>query len=455
MFNGINIDSRRIIVHKTASLEGGVVYRMSRDQRVQDNWALLFAQQLAANAQTFLVVAFTLVPRYPNANRRHFDFLIKGLRQVEQDLAAKNIPFVLLVDDQPMQAFAQWMKEWNIQVVVSDFDPLRHKQQWIEQINHIEGISHYEVDAHNIVPCHIVSQKVEFGAYTLRPKIKRLLPEFLTEFPELHRQQANCPLKICPINWNEIETVLSTLENVNPITWLESGEKAAHAMLHQFIEMKLPVYNTRRNYPDVDVQSNLSPYLHFGQIASQRVALEMKKLTVAEESDAFLEELIVRKELADNFCYYNAFYDQLEGFPAWVKKEIVLHQYDLRTYLYSLKELEEGLTHDELWNAAQKELVVKGKMHGYLRMYWAKKMLEWTLSVEQALEWAIYLNDKYSLDGRDPNGYVGIAWSIGGVHDRAWFSRPIFGKIRYMSYAGCKSKFNVNQYVAAINALEE
>ncbi len=442
------VDPRRVIVHKSIkSQDGMVVYRMSRDQRVQDNWALLFAQQLADQMETSLLVVFTLMPHYPNANQRHFDFLIKGLQQIEKALIEKNIPFVLLADDQPMKLFEQYIKKHGVTTVVSDFDPLRHKQQWIESTNQIDNIAHYEVDAHNIVPCHFVSQKVEFGAYTLRQKINRLLPEFLTEFPKLHAQETKHTIGIFPINWDEIKTLLSSSENISPINWLQPGEEAAHIMLHQFIETQLPFFNIHRNHPEMNGQSNLSPYLHFGHISAHRVALETLKQPISDSRDAFLEELIIRKELADNFCFYNSKYDKVEGFPAWVKKDMELHRQDVRTYLYKLDELEAGITHDDLWNAAQHELVTRGKMHGYMRMYWAKKILEWTSSVEEALQWTIYLNDKYSLDGRDPNGYVGIAWSIGGVHDRAWFPRPIFGKVRYMSYSGCKSKFDIKRYI--------
>jgi len=179
----------------------------------------------------------------------------------------------------------------------------------------------------------------------------------------------------------------------------------------------------------------------------------MKASGSNEHNEAFLEELIVRRELSDNYCFYNTHYDMFEGFPPWAQKTLNDHRKDHRPYRYSLSELEEAKTHDDLWNAAQMEMVKRGKMHGYLRMYWAKKILEWTASPEEALHVAIYLNDRYELDGRDTNGYTGIAWSIGGVHDRAWNEREVFGKIRYMSYNGCKSKFNVKSYVERITTL--
>ena len=215
-----------------------------------------------------------------------------------------------------------------------------------------------------------------------------------------------------------------------------------------FLQNRLPTYDEQRNDPTLDGQSNLSPYLHFGQLSAQRVALETSKASANKKAkEAFLEELIVRRELSDNFCFYNENYDNFKGFPDWAKKTHEIHRKDRREYLYSREEFEQATTHDDLWNAAQIEMIERGKMHGYMRMYWAKKIFEWTASPEEALDIAIYLNDKYELDGRDPNGYTGIAWSIGGVHDRAWFERPVFGKIRYMNYNGCKSKFNVRAYI--------
>jgi deoxyribodipyrimidine photo-lyase len=427
---------------------------MSRDQRVNDNWALIFAQEQALRHGCPLEVVLTLTPSYPMANSRHFNFMLRGLREVGQNLAALNIPFRLILDDNPPAAFAQYVGENNVGLVVSDFDPLRIKRRWVEAINQLEGIAHYEVDAHNIVPCHWVSQKVEFGAYTIRPKIKRALAELLTEFPPLKRQQDFATLGMQPTDWQQVEANIHADPSVKPIGWLVPGEASALRCLDHFIEQKFDGYSERRNNPTLDGQSNLSPFLHFGQLSAQRAAIEVSRRAAASpDSEAFLEELIVRRELSDNFCYYNPQYDSADGFPNWAKKDIDLHRGDPRAIVYATEQLEQGLTHDPLWNAAQAEMVRRGKMHGYLRMYWAKKILEWTPSAEEALATAIYLNDRYSIDGRDPNGYAGIAWSIGGVHDRAWFPHPIFGKIRYMSYNGCRSKFDVEAYIRMVAAL--
>ena len=226
--------------------------------------------------------------------------------------------------------------------------------------------------------------------------------------------------------------------------WIIPGESASKNILGSFIDSKLTNYDERKNDPNFQQLSNLSPYLHFGQISAQRIALE---LTGHPNADNFLEQCIIRRELSDNFCYYNKQYDNFNGFPQWAKKSLNDHRNDPREYIYSYDEYENCATHDNLWNAAQMEMKIKGKMHGYMRMYWAKKILEWSDEPESALQIAIDLNDKYSLDGRDPNGYTGIAWSIGGVHDRPWFERPVFGKVRYMNFNGCKRKFDVDSYI--------
>ncbi|WP_047451108.1 deoxyribodipyrimidine photo-lyase [Alistipes sp. ZOR0009] len=446
------VDKRRIFVHKAAAkVDGCIIYRMSRDQRTADNWALIYAQQIAKEQDLPFAVVFTLTPTYPLANIRHYDFMLKGLMEIEHTLNELNIPFYILLDASPSNALQNFIQDNNVSIVISDFDPLKIKQQWIKEINEMDGITHFEVDAHNIVPCRVASQKVEFGAYTLRPKIKKMLDGMLTDFPKLEKQDKCWPNGLHPIAWDKIYQQLSVDRLVTPIGWLTPGESAATRLLSDFINSKLIGYNEKRNNPTLKWQSNLSPYLHFGQISAQRIALEViKRHASSPDTEAFLEELIVRRELSDNFCFYNPSYDTPAGFPEWAQKDAELHRLDEREYLYTRNQLENYQTHDPLWNAAQKEMVVHGKMHGYMRMYWAKKLLEWTPSAEEAMQTAIYLNDKYSLDGRDPNGYAGIAWSIGGVHDRAWFPRPIFGKIRYMNYNGCKSKFDVNAYIHAI-----
>ena len=442
------VDPRRVRVLMQGSIDSGpLMYWMSRDQRVSDNWALLFAQELALEREVSLGVVFSLASSFLNATLRQYGFMLKGLREVENRLAELNIPFFLLIGS-PEQELPTFLAKHQISGLVTDVDHLRLKRQWKKEVAALVNSIIYEVDARNIVPCWEASNKKEYAAYTLRPKIHRALPEFLKDFPPAQKHPFSWPKKVKGTNWDEAEISLKIDRSVPEVEWLLPGEKAAAATLDRFLTKKLSAYASRRNDPTEDGVSNLSPYLHFGQISAQRVALEVQKKKVNKESkDAFLEELIVRRELSDNFCFYNQDYDRFAGFPEWAQKTLNEHRDDQREYLYSLEQFEDGKTHDDLWNAAQMEMVHRGKMHGYLRMYWAKKILEWTGSPEEALEVAILLNDKYELDGRDTNGYAGIAWSIGGVHDRAWQERPIFGKIRYMSYGGCKAKFKVQTYI--------
>ncbi len=441
------VNENRILILQTGKeLSGPVVYWVSRDQRVYDNWALLFAQQIAIEKKKELVVVFSLVPEFLDATLRQYDFMIKGLMEVEKELEKYSIPFFLLPGD-PVIEIPKFINDINAGNLISDFDPLKTKRKWKEKVLKQISIPFYEVDAHNIVPCLYVSQKREFGAYTIRPKIQKNLPGFLDRFPNLKKMKSSSSISSDKINWKEVYSSLKVNENVKPVEWIIPGEKAAQKTLKDFIENKINNYSDLRNDPNADVLSNLSPYLHFGQISAQRVALTINELKNPAVTESFLEELIIRRELSDNFCYYNSGYDSFDGFPDWAKTTLNVHKKDEREFVYSTKQFEEANTHEDLWNAAQNELVNTGKLHGYMRMYWAKKILEWSKSPEEALRIAIYLNDKYELDGRDPNGYAGCAWAIGGVHDRAWTERPVYGKIRYMNRNGAKRKFDIEKYI--------
>ncbi|MFP3867534.1 MAG: deoxyribodipyrimidine photo-lyase [Desulfobacteraceae bacterium] len=442
------MNPRRVRVLKAAEIKRGpVIYWMSRDQRLHDNWALLLAQEQALKRRAPLWVVFCLVPHFLNATLRQYSFMLQGLQELQQNLKEYNIPFFLITGAPPTE-IPKFLRKYQAGLVVTDFDPLRLKHQWKAAVAEAIDISFLEVDAHNIIPAWIASPKQEYAAYTLRPKIHRALPEFLEDFPPL-TEHPPTGAQDCPeVDWQQLMDRLDLDRQVPAVDWLTPGENAAQQVWYDFWHHRLPDYHRHRNDPNQAAQSNLSPYLHFGQISAQRIALEAQPADLDEKSkEAFWEELIVRRELSDNFCLYNAHYDSFAGFPQWAQKTLKDHQYDAREHLYSLAEFEAGQTHDDLWNAAQQEMVKTGKMHGYMRMYWAKKLLEWSESVDRAHEIAIYLNDRFELDGRDPNGYTGIAWSLGGVHDRAWGERPVFGKIRYMSYNGCKAKFDVKAYI--------
>lgn len=446
MLNSSRIKQLNNFSAKTS--QGPIFYWMSRDQRMKDNWALLFTEELAHKHNQNFGVIFCLQPEFLEAGLRQYDFMLKGLQELEKDLHSKNIPFFLLLGS-PEVEIPKFVKDHKVSALVTDFSPLKISRAWKNAVNKKIRIPFYEVDAHNVIPAWVVSPKQEYAAYTIRPKVHKLLSEYLTDFPKI-KGNKNFSLKNKPIDWQKIVKNLKVDKQVEPVSWITAGEKAAHKALKKFISTGLKNYDSDRNDPSLEAQSNLSPYLHFGQISAQRIAFEVSALPHSASQEAFLEELIVRRELAENFCYHNPHYDSVKGFPAWATKTLSTHAHDQREYLYSKKQLEEAKTHDELWNAAQMEMVKTGKMHGYMRMYWAKKILEWTKSPDEAMKIAIYLNDKYELDGRDPNGYTGIAWSIGGVHDRPWFNRNVFGQVRYMSASGLKSKFNTKAYLNKI-----
>ncbi len=425
--------NRCFFINNSEYISGPIIYWMSRDQRVEDNWALIRAYELAIKHKTVLRVVFCKLPKYLNTPDRNYAWMLKGLEEVSEDLFNLNIHFDV-IQGNPVKEIPKYIEKYRVGGIISDFSPLKSPRKWKEEIAKQIKIPFEVVDAHNIIPVWVTSDKQEYGAYTIRPKIHKLLPKYLTDFPKIERFKQNKEVARSVIHLLPLDLNLPT-----------PGAKQANKVLKEFI-LSIERYSERNN-PNIYGQSNLSPYLHFGQISAQRIALEISKLPQSEQRDSFLEELVVRRELSDNFCYYNQNYDTFDGFPQWAKNTLNEHRNDRREYVYTLDELEQSKTHDQLWNAAQTQMVKYGKMHGYVRMYWGKKILEWTRSPEEALEYAIFLNDKYELDGRDPNGYTGIAWCIGGVHDRAWTQRHIFGKIRYMNYNGCKRKFNVEEYI--------
>ncbi|CAM6097302.1 unnamed protein product [Calypogeia fissa] len=461
----VNVNRVRTLKDGPADKKGPVIYWVSRDQRSRDNWALLHAIQEANKRGAPVAVVFNLLESFLGAKARHFGFMLRGLRVLEKNLAASNIPFFLF-RGKAEDTIPAFLNECDASLLVMDFSPLKIGRVWRDAIcaNVSPSVTVHEVDAHNVSPVWVTSAKMEYGARTIRTKIHKLLPEYLVEFPELKPPKVPwTSLDPDPIFWDKlIEEVISVGAEVPEVEWCEPGEDAALEALYGskngFLTKRLQKYEDRNDPSKGGSLSGLSPYLHFGHISAQRAALEARRVrkNCPKSVDSFLEELVVRRELSENFCYYQPNYDNMNGAWDWAQKTLRDHASDKREFLYTREKLEKGRTHDKLWNAAQLEMVHHGKMHGYMRMYWAKKILEWTLSPEDALEIAIYLNDKYELDGRDPNGYVGCMWSICGIHDQVsegWKERPVFGKIRYMNYAGCNRKFNIEAYIAQVDRI--
>ncbi len=430
-----------------------VLYIMSRDQRVRDNHALIAAYKHAKNFEKPLIVCFNVYPEVKNRIKNIYSWMFEGLQKLEKDLRDLNIPFIVNVGE-ALESYNEWENKFNPNVIYFDFSPLRGPRKVKKDFATKSHTPCYLVDTHNLVPVWEASDKQEFAARTIRPKLFDKLKTYLVE-PEQIKKIKFADAKFEKNNWDKIQSSVKaeSVNNYNPI--VKSGEDEACKLLDDFIGNKLENYSHDRNEPSKDGQSNLSVYLHFGQISSLRVLLDISKkkdipidkITDHKLSKSLVNEILVWKELAENFCYYNKNYDSLDSVKDWAKETLDDHRKDERKHIYQIEELEAARTHDPAWNAAQNQMKRTGKMHGYMRMYWAKKLLEWTSEPEIAVRHAIYLNDKYELDGYDPNGYAGILWSIGGLHDHGWTERDIFGKIRYMNFNGLKRKFDIEKYI--------
>jgi len=398
------------------------------------------------------LAAFGLTADFPEANARHYRFMLEGLQQVEKDLAGRGIRLVVRAESPP-QCVVKLAKKACL--VIVDEGHLRVQRQWRAEVAEKITCPLIEVETNVIVPVETAAEKENFSAGTFRPRIRRQLDAYLV--PLRHRQ-VRFPSLGSPfesLDLRDIDKVILRLKvdrSVGPAPGLTGGGEQAKRHLENFISRKLDGYGDRRNDPSLDGTSNLSPYLHFGQISPLQVALKVGQ-TQSPGKDAFLEELIVRRELSFNFVYYNHQYDSYECLPPWVRRTLDFHRRDRRQYVCSLEEFETGKTHDPYWNAAQEEMALTGKMHGYMRMYWGKKILEWSKGPEEGFRIALHLNNKYELDGRDPNGYAGVAWCF-GKHDRAWAERPVFGKVRYMNAAGLKRKFDPDAYVCKVERIK-
>ena len=430
-----------------------VLYWMQSSQRVSYNLALYEAINIANEIRKPLVVFFVINENFPYASRRHFLFMLEGLKDVYEDLHKLNIKFVVHIGD-PVKHVLEFSK--NASVLVMDVGYTKVVSEWRKNILEEIKTRVISVEDNVVVPVQVASDKEEYGAYTIRRKIQKHLPDYLVHYdmPRISFPQCREILLSFDVR-NPVNAVnrLHLKYFVSESMYFKGGYHEARRRLEDFLQNKLPQYVENKNDFTKDFTSNLSPYLHFGQISPVEVAQSVLESSAETyEKEAFLEELIIRRELSFNFVFYNPRYDRLEGLQKWAYETLEKHKFDERPYRYSLSQLENGLTHDALFNASMKELVKTGKMHGYLRMYWGKKIIEWSESPEIAFKYLEELNNKYALDGRDPNSYAGIAWCF-GKHDRPFKERPIFGKVRYMSEKSIYKKFDVKKYIEKVEKL--
>lgn len=419
-----------------ASDRAFVLYWMQQSQRTRFNHALEYAIEQANGLNLTIIVCFGLMDDYPEANERHYAFMLQGLEDVAADLKRRGIGFVIRRGSPPEVAI-QLGKQAAL--IVCDRGYLRHQRRWRDQVADEAKCRVVQVESDVVVPVEVASDKAEFAARTIRPKIHRHWKQYLKPLRPVKPKHSSLHLSIAS---DEISLdQLKIDRSVKAVTEFRGGQSEARRLLDHFVKSKVRRYDEDRNEPSKRGTSRLSPYLHFGQISPIEIALATKG------NEKFLEELIVRRELAMNFVYYTPKYDSFDCLPNWAQLTLKKHKEDARAYVYSLGQLENAQTHDRYWNAAQTEMLRTGYMHNYMRMYWGKKILEWSKSPRAAYETTLHLNNKYFLDGRDPVSYANVGW-IFGLHDRPWTQRPIFGTIRYMNAAGLERKFDMEAYVS-------
>lgn len=416
-----------------------ILYLVSRAIRFKDNQALYTAQKKALNQNAQLICLFNYYPNYPYANLRNMHFLLSGLLEMSQKLNKHNIPLL----------FRQGNLIENINDLRNDFDitniiteqhvlkPILKAHDLLSEYCYSNMIEFLKVNTACVVPVDETSLKLEYAAKTIRPKIMSKYKSYLLNFYpiQIHPQSINIE-SFNQIQFNNFFTQ-NKLEELS-LSKLIPGEDAANAQLQHFIEHGLKNYANRNEY-DSQGQSYLSAYLHFGMLSPLKMIRDVEN-SQHENAPLFVEEALVRRELAENYCYYCKDYDSIKGAWTWAQNTLNQHINDPREYTYTLEQFEKAETHDDLWNFCQMKVVTDGYLHSYLRMYWAKMVLYWTNTPQDAIDLLIHLNDKYMLDGRDPNGYTGIMWSVAAVHDRPWFDRPVIGLVRAMGKDGTLKK---------------
>ncbi len=421
--------------------------------RTLDNPALDVAIEAGNLLGLPVVVYFQVIANYPNANLRHYRFMAQGLRDVAEDAAELGVGFV--VRRAPDATLEGFLEEVDAALLVGDENRLREPERWRRVLAKRLKIPFWTVDADVVVPSRVFDRSFVL-LHHFRPHLKRELPRYLLTPQKLVPTKPWTPwTKLAQFSLVEdITQGFNKLDrNVAPVDGFTGGTHAAISRLNEFVRLELSSYDVARNHPEMKGTSRLSPWLHFGNIGPLTIAAAVKRAVgkgnvAAATADKFLEELIGWRELAVLFVRHEANYDNWRCAAPWARKTLIEHAGDARPYRYALKVLERGETADELWNAAQREMVETGWMHGYMRMYWGKKILEWAPDPATAFEWAVELNDRYELDGRDPSGYAGIAWAIVGRHDRPWFNRPVFGLVRTMMAGSTAKKFDAASYMA-------
>lgn len=425
-----------------------VLYWMQQSQRAAFNPALEVAIAAANRLGLPLVVGFGLMVALPRAKARHFAFMLEGLAETAQALRERGICFVIRrgSPDAVALRLAQ-----DAALVICDHGYLRAQKEWRRHVAAAAGRRVLRVEGDVVVPVALASQKTEIGARSLRPKIGRLRDQFLVRHrgqrPRIDGARLSIKSDVSLADLPRLLAQLTIDHGIGPVAAFRGGHSQARQRLRQFVARRLGKYCLARALPGDPQVSMLSPYLHFGQISPVEIALAVRDAQAPDEARAsFLEELIVRRELAANFVDTTPDYDRFESLPAWAQRSLALHARDKREHLYDYEALAGARTHDPYWNAAMQEMRLSGFMHNHMRMYWGKKVLEWSPSPQEGYRTLLQLNNSYFLDGRDASSYSNVGW-VFGLHDRPWPERPIFGNVRYMNAAGLRRKTDIEVYV--------
>lgn len=433
-----------------------VLYWMQASQRAWYNHALEYAIDRGNELRRPVVVCFGLDENYPEANLRHYRFMLDGLADAAGALRRRGMAMVVRRGN-PADVAADLAADASL--VVCDRGYLRHQAAWRRRLAEAARCAVVEVEADAVVPVDAASGRLEVAARTLRPKLRRVVDGHLTVLRAGQVVRDSLSLDaggdVDPLDVEGTLAGLKVDRSVPPSPFFQGGLTAGRKRLGTFLGSRLRGYAEGRSEPSAPHTSLLSPYLHFGHISPLEPMLRIQRSRPAppEDCDAFIEQLLVRRELSLNFVTRNPHYDRYEGLPAWARATLEEHVADRRRHVYSRQELEAARTHDELWNAAQKEMVLTGYMHNHMRMYWGKMILAWKATPREAFEDALYLNNRYLLDGRDPNSYAGVGW-IFGLHDRPWPPRPVFGTVRSMTRESLERKIDAGAYMRMVAAIE-
>lgn len=450
----MNIESKKFAKERLTLLNDGevneegkyVLYWMQRSQRAEWNMALEYAVEMGQKLNQGVVVCFGLMDDYPDATERHYAFMLEGLAEVGKKLQERYIKFILRLGH-PVDVAEDLSKEASL--TVCDKGYLRHMRKWRKELATRLSIPLIQVEDNAVVPVETASDKEEYAARTIRKKIHKHLSDFTESIHPFKPAKSTLQLSL---QSEDVAHADKLLKKLNPkaepgrVSTFLGGTSEAKKHFRNWLKNGYDDYDENRNQPHVENVSHMSPYLHFGQISPLWLFDQMKSKK-GTNKESYVEELVVRRELAINFVWFNKNYDSLTSIPEWAQETLEKHKSDEREKVYTKEELENAETDDPYWNKAMTTMKERGYLHNHMRMYWGKQILLYTNTPEYAHRVALELNNKYFLDGRDPNSYTNIAWLFGN-HDRGWTEREVFGKVRSMTKSGLERKIDTEAYLA-------